>query len=116
MMSFLVRYMKWLSKFLKNKPIADGISTNRATTEKERKRLLVWTERALRWAYMFGGAQRCINFIGRSCLVPLLSFFYVDVIFPLIPQLLRGGRPISVRLILSGGASPNARDFRNLVG
>ena len=94
-------------------PLASLRSAEGRVSEKQRKRLLAWIGRILRWAYLVSAVYRFVNSIGTICFVQVVCYFYVVAIFPRIPQTLGGGRPVTVQLILSAESLPKSREFRD---
>jgi len=84
-----------------------------ALSQRDRTLLLNFIGRILQWAGVTGAILRFLNFAGAICLVPLACFLYVYLVFPLVPQTLGGGRPMTVQLLISADALPKVSEFRD---
>jgi len=105
-------YLEQWRKSSKQDPIEILKSSEHIVSEEERQRILSWIGRILSWAHTMAAVYRFMNAVVVICLVPLFCILYIDAIYPRIPQSLGGGRPMSVGLLLSDEALPEAPDFR----
>lgn len=88
-----------------------GFSRDRGISDEHRKRTFRLIGRILRWSKFVSVTTLLINSVAMFCLVPLCCFVYVAAIYPVIPQTLGGGRPVSVKLILSEDSIPQGEGF-----
>jgi hypothetical protein len=104
----LSKYFRW-----KATSIEQLRSSDEHISEPARQWLLTWTGRILGWAYLVAAVGRLVNFVGMVLFIPLACLFYVAIIFPLIPQSLGGGAPMTVELIMSEESLPKTDMFRD---